>query len=111
MFKTMNFSETLFYQGKRVGLGLFTTYDLKNWFEWYSWALAWSCFENWNSFEKMIKWDELTEILELIEIGLGSEYVYATVIICDWCICFVEVFEHVCFVSGEFLRKWWNLWK
>jgi len=36
MFKTMNFSETLFYQGKRVGLGLFTTYDLKNWFEWYS---------------------------------------------------------------------------
>jgi hypothetical protein len=61
-------------------------------------------------FEKCSR-DELSEILELIGIGLWRVYLYAIVIICDMWICFVEVFEHVCIVYGELLRKWWRLWK
>lgn len=53
----------------------------------------------------MIKWDEVSEVFELIRIDLWSGYVYATMIICNTYIYFVEVFEHVCFVSMNFLES------
>jgi len=53
----------------------------------------------------MIKWDEISEILELIGMDLWSGYVYATMIICHMWIYFVEVFEHVCFVSMNYLES------
>jgi hypothetical protein len=43
----------------------------------------------------VIKWDELRWILESNGIGLWCLYAYATMIIFDYCICFVEVLEHV----------------
>jgi len=62
-------------------------------------------------FGKMIKWDELGEILELIGIGLWCVYAYAIVIICNMCVWFVEMFEHVWLGFDALLRKCWKLWK
>ena len=56
-------------------------------------------------FWKMVKLDELGEILELIGIGLRRGYAYAIVIICNMWLCFVKVFEHVCLAFRKLLRK------
>ena len=53
----------------------------------------------------MIKWDELRWILELIGIGLWCVYAYATVILCEEFICFVEVFDHVYLISSNYLEN------
>ena len=43
--------------------------------------------------------------MELIGIGLWCVYAYATVILCEEFICFVEVFDHVYLISSNYLEN------
>ena len=80
--KNMRLSEIRFYQRKRIGLTLFIVsmvykIVLNGWLC-FNLVLLWKLEFIW----KVIKWDELSETLELIGIGLWCLYAYATVIIC-----------------------------
>jgi len=56
-------------------------------------------------FCKMIKWDELRRILELIGISLWDVYAYANALICELCAYLVEAFELSHFDFGGIIER------
>ena len=101
MFKNEEFSKTCLSQIKWWG------------YEWISVTkfrmIMKGVYELWKwlSFWKREKCDELREFLELNEIKLGFGYVWTTVMICDICTCFVNVFEYEYLVFCALSKKRW----
>jgi hypothetical protein len=111
MSKNVDFSETHFSQGKRVGLRLYTDYMIsKNGCDWFQWGLT--CFAlKMEFFWKSNKERQTLWFYDFVIVGRWNAHVYSTALICDLSVYIVDALEFIylvlvnCFNCFE-VAKW-----